>query len=401
MLTTFNLKYSPCQLHLPLLAHPADPYTSRDRPIGNPFRKICISRVGSPGGWTQQSFQQGACRGSIMKHRFAFYTRYLALTLLAGTISFEISGCNDTGSIDPGPQLVSLSVSGASLQPPFAGDTTSYTVDLPSNQQDITISATKSAANDVLSGAIIAPAGQVTGQATIQAPGPGSTKDVSLTVTSSDGRAKIYTVTLRAITLSGDNSLKTLTISPGTLAPAFSAGTQDYTVNVASTVTEVTVVTTKSDPNAVISGDVPNEGRATLKLDGPGTTKIVSLIVTAPNGTSRTYTITIKRARPSSDDALAGLTVTPGSLSPDFASDILSYRVTVPNNVESVTISATKSDPNAVLSTPGSIVAAAGTPVGQISLPLQERRTEVELIVTAQNGVNTQAYAITVIRSRR
>ncbi|WP_176698000.1 cadherin-like beta sandwich domain-containing protein [Candidatus Nitrospira nitrosa] len=336
-----------------------------------------------------------------MKHRFAFYTRYLALTLLAGTISFEISGCNDTGSIDPGPQLVSLSVSGASLQPPFAGDTTSYTVDLPSNQQDITISATKSAANDVLSGAIIAPAGQVTGQATIQAPGPGSTKDVSLTVTSSDGRAKIYTVTLRAITLSGDNSLKTLTISPGTLAPAFSAGTQDYTVNVASTVTEVTVVTTKSDPNAVISGDVPNEGRATLKLDGPGTTKIVSLIVTAPNGTSRTYTITIKRARPSSDDALAGLTVTPGSLSPDFASDILSYRVTVPNNVESVTISATKSDPNAVLSTPGSIVAAAGTPVGQISLPLQERRTEVELIVTAQNGVNTQAYAITVIRSRR
>ncbi len=336
-----------------------------------------------------------------MKHRSPIPVQYLALILLIGTISFGAYGCSNTGSLDPGPQLANLSVSGASLQPPFTSDTSSYNVDLLSNQQDITILATKSAANDVLSGAIIAPAGQVTGQATIQAPGPGSTKDVSLTVTSSDGRAKIYTMTLRAITLSGDNTLKTLTISPGTLAPAFSAGAQDYTVNVGSAVTEVIIVATKSDSNAVISGDVPNEGRATLKLDGPGTTKIVSLIVTAPNGTSRTYTITVKRARPSSDDTLAGLTVTPGSLDPDFASDILSYRVTVTNNVESVTISATKSDPNAVLSATGSTLAAAGTTTGQISLPLQGRRTEVDLTVTAQDGVNTQAYAITVIRSRR
>jgi hypothetical protein len=95
-------------------------------------------------------------------------------------------------------------------------------------------------------------------------------------------------------------------------------------VNVATAVTDITVSATKSDPNAVISGDMPNEGRATLKLDGPGTTKIVSMIVTAPNGTSKTYTITVKRAAPSSDDDLSGLTVSPGSLDPDFASGILS-----------------------------------------------------------------------------
>jgi Cadherin-like beta sandwich domain len=223
-----------------------------------------------------------------MKHLSTIPAQYLALALLAGTIGFATSSCTDTGSIDPGPQLASLSVSGASLQPPFASDTTSYSVDLPSNQQDVTLSATKAEPNDVLSGGVTAPAGQVTGQATIQAPGPGSTKDVSLTVTSSDGRAKIYTITLQTITLSEDNSLKSLTASPGALSPAFSSGTQEYTVNVASTVTEVTIVATKSDPNAVISGDVPNEGRTTLKLDGPGTTKVVSLIITAPNGTSRT-----------------------------------------------------------------------------------------------------------------
>jgi len=336
-----------------------------------------------------------------MKHPFSISAQYLALALLVGNIAFGTYGCSNTGSIDPGPQLTSLSVSGASLQPPFTSETTSYSVDLPSNQSDVTISATKSEPRDVLSGAITAPTGQATGQATIQSPGPGSTKDVSLTITSSDGRAKIYTITLRAITLGGDNTLKSLTVSPGALTPFFSGGTQDYTVNVASTVDEVTVSATKSDSGAVLSGDVPNEGQATLKLDGPGTNKIISIIVTAPNGTSQIYTVTVKRALPSRDDALADLTVSPGSLDPAFASETLSYRVTVANDVDSVSISATKSDPNAMISAFGSVIAAAGTPTGRLSVPLGGRRTEVDLTVTAQDRVTTRSYAITIIRSRR
>ncbi|HMS83406.1 MAG TPA: cadherin-like beta sandwich domain-containing protein [Nitrospira sp.] len=336
-----------------------------------------------------------------MKHRFAISAKYLAFTLLLlGTAGLGVSGCRNTGSVDPGPQLVSLSVSGTSLQPSFASETTHYSADLPNSIQDVTISATKSEPNDTLSGAVTAPAGQATGQAMIQAPGAGSTKDVSLTVTSSDGRAKIYTITLRATTRGGDNTLKSLTILPGTLSPPFSPGTQDYTMNVAATVAEVTVSATKSDPNAVLSGDVPNEGRATLKLDGPGTTKVVSIIVTAPNGTTRSYTVTVNRVLPSRDASLSDLTVNPGSLDPDFNPDILTYRVTVTNNVNSVTISATKSDPNAVMSVLGSVVAATGTPTGQVSIPLGERRTEVDLNITAQDGMTTQTYGI-IIRSRR
>ena len=336
-----------------------------------------------------------------MRRFFTIPARYSAITFLIATVGLGIDGCKDTGSIDPGPQLAGLSVSGASLQPPFTRETTVYSVDLPSNTPDITISATKSDPNDVLSGAVTAQAGQATGQITIPSPGPGSTKDVSLTVTSSDGKAKIYTITLRGISLGGDNSLKSLTVSPGTLSPAFSAGTQVYTVNVATAVAEITVSATKSDPNAVISGDVPNEGRATLKLDGPGTTKIVLMIVTAPNGTSKTYTITVKRAAPSSDDELSGLTVSPGSLDPDFASGSPNYTVDVANDVDSVLISATKSDPNAVISAFGSVIAAAGSPTGHVSVPLKGRRTDVDMTVTAQDGVNTKTYTITVIRSRK
>jgi len=336
-----------------------------------------------------------------MRRFFTVPARYVTITLLFGTAGLGVDGCKDTASIDPGPQLAGLSVSGASLQPPFSGETTVYSADLPGNTPDVTISATKSDPNDVLSGAVTAPAGQATGQTTIPSPGPGSTKDVSLTVTSSDGKAKIYTITLRGISLGGDNSLKSLTVSPGTLTPAFSAGTQVYTVNVATAVAEITVSATKSDPNAVISGDVPNQGRATIPLDGPGTTKIVSMIVTAPNGTSKTYTITVKRAAPSSDDDLSDLTVSPGSLDPDFASGILNYTIDVANDVDSVIISATKSDSNAVMSAFGSVIAAAGTQTGQVSVPLKGRRTEMDMTVTAQNGVNTKTYTIIVIRSRK
>jgi hypothetical protein len=336
-----------------------------------------------------------------MRRFLTIPARYAVIVLLVGANGFGIYGCQDTGSIDPGPQLAGLSVSSASLQPPFASETTGYIVDLPSATSDLTVSATKSDPNDVLSGAITAPAGQATGQATISPPGPGSTKDISLTVTSPDGRAKIYTITLRVIPLGGDNTLRSLTLSPGTLSPTFSAGTQDYRVNVATAVAEVTVSATKSDANAVISGDVPNEGRATITLNGPGTTKIISILVTAPNGTSRTYTVTVVRAAPSSDDALSGLTVSSGSLDPDFDSGILDYRVDVANNVDSVIISATKSDPNATMFAFGAVIAAAGTQTGQVSVPLGGKRTEADITVTAQDGLSTNSYTITIIRSRR
>ncbi len=336
-----------------------------------------------------------------MTYCFITSARYVAVALLIGTAWLGISGCSDTASVDPGPQLANLSVSGASLQPPFASDTTSYSVNLPGNTSTVTVSATKSDPNDVLSGSIIAPAGQAAGQATISSPGPGSTKDVSLTVTSSDGRAKIYTLTLKAITLGGDNTLKSLIVSPGTLTPTFSSGTSDYTVNVAATVTDVTIFATKSDANAVISGDVPNGGQATIPLDGPGTTKAISILVTASNGTSKAYTIAVKRASPSRDATLSGLTVSPGSLSPDFSSGILSYSAEVDNNVDDVTISATKSDPNAVLSALGSVIAAAGTPTGQVPVTLKGRRTEVSVTVIAQDGVSASTYTITITRSRQ
>jgi hypothetical protein len=69
--------------------------------------------------------------------------------------------------------------------------------------------------------------------------------------------------------------------------------------------------------------------------------------------------------------------------------------------VDSVIISATKSDPNATMFAFGAVIAAAGTQTGQISVPLGGKRTEADITVTAQDGLSTNSYTITIIRSRR
>jgi hypothetical protein len=217
-------------------------------------------------------------------------------------------------------------------------------------------------------------------------------------VTAQNGTPKIYLITVNRAALSADNNLEALSVSPGTLDPAFSAGTTQYTVDVATGVTAITVTATKSDPNAVISGDILNQAQATIQLDGPGTSKTVSIIVTAPNGTSKTYRLTVNRAAPSSDNNLSLLTVTPGSLSPGFSPSTLNYDVS--SSAASMTVSATKSDPNAVMS--GSVTAGAGVQTGSATILLggPEITTRITITVTAPNG-DSRIYTITVSRPFR
>jgi hypothetical protein len=102
---------------------------------------------------------------------------------------------------------------------------------------------------------------------------------------------------------------------------------------------------------------------------------------------------------PSSDDKLSDLTVTPGSLLPGFDPNITNYTVIVLSDVASVTVSATKSDPNAVMQI-GSVTVPAGTASGQETFPLNGAgsSTTLSVTVTAQNGIDSETYNIEVTR---
>jgi hypothetical protein len=138
-----------------------------------------------------------------------------------------------------------------------------------------------------------------------------------------------------------------------------------------------------------------------IPLSGPGTSKDVLMTVTAQNGNAKTYRVTVKRAAPTNDNNLSGLTVNAGSLSPPFAPGTENYSVTVSASVDLVTVSATKSDPNAVMSAFGSVIAAAGVPAGQVSVtPGPGTTVLVPLIVTAPDG-SPKTYTVSVFRLPR
>jgi hypothetical protein len=152
---------------------------------------------------------------------------------------------------------------------------------------------------------------------------------------------------VQAVLLSGKNNLAALTLSPGTLVPSFTASTTDYTVNVASDVASANISMTKADPDAVLSGIVTigsgrATGQATIQLNGPGTATLALITVIAPNGSLKIYRITVKRAAPSGNNNLSGLTVSPGPLTPAFTAATTNYTADVASTVTSITVTPTR-----------------------------------------------------------
>lgn len=86
----------------------------------------------------------------------------------------------------------------------------------------------------------------------------------------------------------GDNSLSALTISAGSLSPAFSYNTTNYTATVDYSVTKLAVSATPSSNSATIASVTGNED---LQV-GENT---VSIVVKAGNGVTATYTIKVTR----------------------------------------------------------------------------------------------------------
>ncbi len=95
------------------------------------------------------------------------------------------------------------------------------------------------------------------------------------------------TVTNPSAQASSDANLKGLTLSSGTLVPAFDPNVTSYSVTLPNNVTELWVSTSRSDANAT----AVVEGSREMKVGYNKRT----VIVTAENGATKTYTINITR----------------------------------------------------------------------------------------------------------
>jgi len=130
---------------------------------------------------------------------------------------------------------------------------------------------------------------------------------------------------------SSDNQLKSLLVNNAKMSPAFSSDILDYQVVIPSNV------------NKLDLKYITNDSKATVKVEGNTNLKdnaVVKVIVTAEDGSSRTYTLKVKKSDEASSNRLILLNVKEGSLKEAFDSDLYEYNITVPKKFSKLTIDA-------------------------------------------------------------
>jgi alpha-tubulin suppressor-like RCC1 family protein len=200
-------------------------------------------------------------------------------------------------------------------------------------------------------------------------------------------------------TLSTDATLSSLVLSSGTLDPVFAPGTTGYTASVANSVDSITVTPTVNESHATVTvgGSPVSSGQASPTLPLNVGTSVITIAVTAQDGTTtRTYTVTVTRLpAASSDTSLSNLTISSGTLDPVFAPGTTSYTASVANSVASITVTPMVNESHATVTVGGSPV-SSGQP--SQAIPLNVGVSTITIVITAQDGVTTMTYTVTMTR---
>jgi len=192
----------------------------------------------------------------------------------------------------------------------------------------------------------------------------------------------------------GDSSdLSGLTLSAGTLSPAFSAATTSYTASVDNEVTSVDVTPTTADASATVTvnGIPATSGQANPVPLQEGNNAITATVKSG-NGNTKSYSVTVTRATYGSAD-LSGLTLSAGTLSPAFSPATINYTANVGNNVTSLDITPTTADVEATVTVNGLAVTNGQSQATALNVG----DNTVTMMVTSGNG-NTKTYTVTVTR---
>ncbi len=198
-------------------------------------------------------------------------------------------------------------------------------------------------------------------------------------------------------------TLSGLTVSAGTLTPAFASDTLDYTVPDVPNATGRITVTATADADVTVAYE-DGSGNALTDVDSTTAGDQFDLVVgentiqvkVTKGGASQTYTLKVTRAA-SSDASLSGLSLSGVTLSPDFASGTATYTASVYNSVTSTTVTATPTDDDAKVVITPVVDADASAEGHQVDLDVGSNVVTVK--VTAEDGTTTRTYTVTVTRA--
>lgn len=279
--------------------------------------------------------------------------------------------------------LKSLEVEGQKISPSFSSNEENYTMTVPNSVTNLTVNAIPN--NSKSSVTIIGVSGLSVG-----------VNPVKITVKAEDGTTKVYVINVtregvasnsdsKPSTSSGnkskssDNFLKDIITTNGDLSPSFRSSVSSYNVIVPNEVTEL-------DLRAIL-----NDSKAKVDIRGNENFKVglnvVTLEVTAEDGSLRIYTINVNRSELSGQTKLSDLSVVGQTLSPSFNPDVYEYNIDIPYNID-------KLDVNAIPASPNSKVEIVGND------DLQEGNNVILVKVTDENGF-VQYYRINVNKASK
>lgn len=174
-------------------------------------------------------------------------------------------------------------------------------------------------------------------------------------------------------------ALKSLTVEPGTLSPEFNPETTKYEITVGEDVTKLNIKAVVEDEKSKVN----ISGNDDLELGE----NIVKIVVTAEDGTARTYTITVTKEE-KEQLKLDTLSVKGINLNPSFSSDIYEYTADVDNDITKLELEAVSNIENATIEILG-------------NEDLQEGENAVTIMLKSEDGKQNVTYQIIVKRAAK
>jgi photosystem II stability/assembly factor-like uncharacterized protein len=292
--------------------------------------------------------------------------------------------------------LNTLTVTPGALSPLFSAAVAGYTVQVGNSISSIGITATTSSPAEVTLAVNGTPT--VTGSTYAAALELGL-NEIVVTVTANDNSAQnSYTLLVnRALQASGDNTLNSLAISRGTLAPGFHPETTNYSIQAGYTTETITIIPTVSSEvyQALTVNGVPAlSGSASTVSLALGVNNI-PVTVTAEDGSPRTYSLHVARAEAVSTDAdLSALFISAGAMSFDPAVTV--YDVAVKSIVSTLEITPRASS---TVYRNLTVNAAAVASDSSYTVNLAAGINEIPIVVTAEDNTTQRTYLLRITRA--
>jgi gliding motility-associated-like protein len=367
---------------------------NKTRLVGQPNPTFTYTINGFKNGDTEASFPEAFQTSSFAAsyspagtYPISVYNPSIAnydVTYVSGTLTVREASTN--------ANLTALSVAGYTISPSFDPDNLNYTLAVAQNVSTIDITGTLADANAKFFR--IGSFNAVSGQPNNVSVFPGENQ-ISVFVTAEDNStSKEYVITVTR-PYETDATLSALSVSEGTLSPAFSTTQHNYTVSVASSIGSIVLnpVANSTYGFIKINGSPVETGYSPPRSLNPGN-NVFNIQVSAQDRTiTETYTVIVNRK--SNVSTLDNLIISSGTLTPAFDSGTISYSATADINVSTIRLTPTATSANATVTVKG-VSVTSGNASGNISLVYGANA--IPVVVTAQDGSTSKTYTITVTR---